>query len=42
MTIGAEASDARNLGIYLHWGYTEFVMSEGEDRELTLYYAKKL
>jgi GNAT superfamily N-acetyltransferase len=42
MTIGAEASEARNLGIYLHWGYTEFVMSEGEDRELTLYYAKKL
>ncbi len=42
MTIGAEVVQSRNLGIYLHWGYTEFVMSEGEDRDLTLYYAKTL
>ena len=42
VTIGAEAVEARNLGIYLHWGYNQFVMSEGEGQELTLYYAKDL
>ena len=42
VTIGAEAVESRNLGIYLHWGYDQFVMSEGEDMELTLYYAKDI
>ena len=42
LTIGVEAQEARNLAIYLHWGYTEFVMSETEDGALVLYYRKKL
>lgn len=42
VTIGVEAKETRNLAIYLHWGYTEFVLSEIEDGELVLYYRKKL
>ena len=42
LTIGAEAKETRNLGIYLHWGYEEFVMSETEAEELVLYYRKEL
>ena len=42
LTIGVEAHMTRNLGIYLHWGYDEFVMSEVEDGVLVLYYAKNL
>lgn len=42
VTIGVEAAEARNLGIYLHWGYDRFVMSEGEGQELTLYYGKQV
>ena len=42
ITIGVEAVETRNLGIYLHWGYDEFLMSEGEDPELVLYYGKEL
>ncbi len=42
VTIGVEAVEARNLGIYLHWGYDRFLMHEGEDMELTLYYGKDL
>ena len=42
LTIGVEAVEARNLGIYLHWGYNQFIMSEGEGQELTLYYAKDI
>lgn len=42
VTIGVEAVEARNLGIYLHWGYNRFIMSEGEEMELTLYYGKAL
>jgi ribosomal protein S18 acetylase RimI-like enzyme len=42
LTIGVEAQEARNLAIYLHWGYTKFVHSEVEDNELVLYYAKEL
>ena len=42
VTIGVEAVEARNLGIYLHWGYNQFLMSEGENMELTLYYGKDL
>lgn len=42
LTIGVEAKETRNLAIYLHWGYNEFVMSEVDDGELVHYYAKKL
>ena len=42
LTIGVEAAETRNLGIYLHWGYTEFVYSETDCGELVLYYAKKI
>lgn len=42
LTIGVEAKETRNLAIYLHWGYDKLVMSETEDDELVLYYAKEL
>ena len=42
LTIGVEAQEARNLAIYLHWGYREFVMSEMDGDALVLYYAKAL
>lgn len=42
LTIGVEAAETRNLGIYLHWGFQEFVMQEIEDEALVLYYAKNL
>ena len=37
LSIGVEAREARNLAIYLHWGYRTFLMSEVEDGELNLY-----
>ena len=40
LTIGVDAHETRNLAIYLHWGYTRFVMSEMEDGCPVLYYAK--
>ena len=42
ITIGVEAAEARNLGIYLHWGYTEYVMHEEDEDGLVLYYRKEL
>lgn len=42
ITIGVDAKETRNLAIYLHWGYTEFLMHEIDDGELVLYYGKKL
>jgi len=42
LTIGVEAKESRNLGIYLHWGYDRFVCSEVDEGELVLYYAKRL
>lgn len=42
ITIGVEAAETRNLAIYLHWGYTQFLLSEVEDGELVLYYGKAL
>ena len=42
LTIGVEAAQTRNLGIYLHWGYDRFVMAEEDDGVLVLFYAKKL
>lgn len=42
VTIGVEAKETRTLGIYLHWGYDTFVMSEIEEETLVLYYKKML
>lgn len=42
LTIGVEAKETRNLGIYLHWGYDKFIMSETEEEELVLYYRKEI
>lgn len=42
ITIGVDAKETRNLAIYLHWGYTRFLLSEVDDGELVLYYGKEL
>ena len=42
LTIGVEAAEARNLSIYLHWGFDRLVMHEIEDDTLILYYAKTI
>ncbi len=42
LTIGCEAKESRNLAIYLHFGYTEFVTSMVEDNDLILFYKKTL
>ena len=42
LTIGCEAKESRNLAIYLHWGYTEFITSMTEDNELILFYGKRI
>jgi GrpB-like predicted nucleotidyltransferase (UPF0157 family)/GNAT superfamily N-acetyltransferase len=42
LTIGVEAKETRNLAIYLHWGFCNFVMYEAEENELVLYYEKSL
>ena len=42
MTIGVEAAETRNLGIYLHWGFDRFLMHETEDDTLVLYYGKSI
>lgn len=42
LTIGVEACEARNLAVYLHWGYDQLVLWETEDDSLVLYYAKDL
>lgn len=42
LTIGSEAKESRNLAIYLHLGYTEFITSVVEENELILYYGKKI
>jgi len=42
VTIGVEAAETRNLAIYLHWNYTDFVMADVEDDTLVLYYAKEI
>ena len=42
LTIGVDAKETRNLGISLHWGYDSFVVSEVDEGELVLYYAKEL
>lgn len=42
LSIGVEASEARNLGIYLHWGYQVLIKSEIEEGVLVLYYSKMI
>ena len=42
ITIGVEAAESRNLAMYLHWGYTRFLISELDGGELVLFYAKEL
>ncbi len=42
VTIGVEAAEARNLGIYLHWGYDKFLCHKIEDGAMVLYYANDL
>lgn len=42
LTIGVEAAETRNLGIYLHWGFDRFLMHEAEEGVLVLYYAKPI
>lgn len=42
LTIGSEAKESRNLAIYLHFGYTEFVTSVVEDDCLVLFYKKSI
>lgn len=42
LTIGVEAAEARNLGIYLHWGFDQFLFAEEEDGALVLYYGKDI
>ncbi len=42
LSIGSEAKESRNLAIYLHFGYTEFITSFVEDDELVLFYKKHI
>ena len=42
LTVGVEAAETRNLAIYLHWGYHNFVMAEEDCGDLILFYAKEL
>lgn len=42
LSIGVEAKETRNLAIYLHLGFCNFVLSEIEENELILYYEKYL
>lgn len=42
LTIGVEAAESRNLAIYLHWGFDQYLMHEEEDGALVLYYQKCL
>ena len=42
LTIGSEAKESRNLGIYLHFGYTHYVMYIIEDDELIVFYKKEI
>jgi len=42
ITIGVEASEARNRAIYTHWGYTDHLFTVTEGDEQIHYYAKNL
>ena len=40
MIIDVGAKATRNLAIFLHWGYNEYIQSDTEDGGLALYYVK--
>lgn len=42
INLGVEAKEAKNVAIYLHLGYTEFIYHEIYDGSLILYYSKDL
>ena len=44
LSIGVDAKETRNLAIYLHWGYNNFIFGEidKDDNELVLYYKKQI
>ena len=42
LSIGVGAAETRNLSIYLHWGYDEFLVSDEDCGELVLFYSKTL
>lgn len=42
LTIGVDANETRNIGIYLHWNYDKYVCFEIENNIPVLYYAKTL
>jgi len=42
ITIGVDAKETRNIAIYLHWGYTQFITHEIEEDQPVLYYGKPL
>lgn len=42
LSIGVEAAESRNLAIYLHWGYDQFLLAEEDGDQLVLFYAKNL
>jgi GNAT superfamily N-acetyltransferase len=41
-TIGSEVKESRNLAIYLHFGYTEYIAHSFCENELEVFYKKKL
>lgn len=42
LTIGVESAESRTLAIYQHWGYRRLLLSETDDGELILFYAKDI
>lgn len=42
LTIGSEAKESRNLAIYLHFGYTQFITGIYEGNDLIFYCGKKI
>lgn len=42
LTIGSEAKESRNLAIYLHWQYNQFIGFDINEGDLILYYRKNL
>lgn len=42
LTIGSEAKESRNLAIYLHWQYNQFIGFDINKGDLILYYRKNL
>lgn len=42
ISIGSEVKESRNLAIYLHFGYTEYITHSFCDGELEVFYKKQL